>query len=171
MMFLAQPAKREIKKLATLMRHQGATSVETFLAEDADKGLVIANNEGVIDHPLLVPINPLFSGGKAGPNGGNYLFMVGIWTPAAARAEFLDWYRNEHLPILLECVTWNGCRFVERQVSDGHQFYALHQLADRSALESEQRRRSRATPWFMRLKQHAWFDEQFTRQLYVSFPE
>jgi hypothetical protein len=38
--------------------------------------------------------------------------------------EFLDWYRNEHLPILLECPTWNGCRFVESPVLEGHQFYA-----------------------------------------------
>ncbi len=157
-----------MKRLATLMRHEGATSVETFVAEDIDKGLVIANNNGVIDHPLVVRINPLFSGGKVGPNAGDYLFMVGIWLPATSRAEFLDWYRNEHLPILLECPTWNGCRFVEKPVSEGHQFHALHQLADRSALESIERQRSRATPWFMRLKQHPWFDAKFTRQLYVS---
>ena len=168
MMFLAEPAKSEIEKVATVIRCSGATSVETFAAEDADKGLIIANSNGVIDHPLMVRINPLFSVGKVGANAGDYLFLVGIWVPEAAHAEFLDWYRNEHLPILLECPTWNGCRFVERSVSDGHQFYALHQLEDRSALESEQRRRSRATPWFMRLKRHPWFDEKFTRQLYVS---
>jgi hypothetical protein len=168
MMFLAEPAKSETGKVATVIRCSGVTSVETFAAEDAEKGLVIANGNGVIDHPLVVRINPLFSGGKVGANAGDYLFMVGIWVPQAAHAEFLDWYRNEHLPILLECPTWNGCRFVERPVSDGHQFYALHQLEDRSALQSDQRRRSRATPWFMRLKQHPWFDEKFTRQLYVS---
>jgi hypothetical protein len=168
MMFLAEPAKSEIDKVATLMRRNGATSVEMFAADDADKGLVIANCSTVIDHPLVVRVNPLFSGGKVGPNAGDYLFMVGIWLPTAGCAEFLDWYRNEHLPILLECPAWNGCRFVEPSVPDGHQFYALHQLKDRSALESEQRQRSRATPWFMRLKQHAWFDEKFTRQLYVS---
>jgi hypothetical protein len=168
MMFLAEPAKSEIEKVATSMRRNGATSVETFAAEDADKGFVIASSNSVIDHPSVVRINPLFSGGKVGPNSGHYLFMVGIWVPEAARGEFLDWYRNEHLPILLECPTWSGCRFVERSVSDGHQFYALHQLKNRSALQSEQRQRSRATPWFMRLKQHPWFDEKFTRQLYVS---
>lgn len=168
MMFLAEPAKSEIEKIATVIRRSGVTSVEMFAAEDTDRGLVIANGNGVINHPLVVRITPLFSGGKVGANAGDYLFMVGIWVPEAACAEFLDWYRNEHLPILLECPTWKGCRFVERPVSDGHQFYALHQLEDRSALQSEQRGRSRGTPWFMRLKQCPWFDEKFTRQLYVS---
>ena len=167
-MFFAEPAKSEIAKIATLMRRDLATCVETFAAEDADKGVIIVHNRSVIDHPLFVRIDPLFIGGKVGLNAGEYLFMVGIWLPTAARAEFLDWYQNEHLPILLECPTWNGCRFVERPMSEGHQFYALHQLEHPNALHSEQRRGSRATPWFTRLKQHPWFDEQFTRQLYVS---
>ena len=167
-MFLTQPARSDIEKVATLMRRNGATRIETFASVDDDKGLIILHSDREIDHPSIVPINLLFSGGKVGSNAGDYLFMVGLGVPAAACAEFLDWYRNEHLPILLECPTWNGCRFVERPVSEDHQFYALHQLEDRTALQSEQRQRSRTTPWFIRLKQHPWFDEQFTRQLYVS---
>jgi hypothetical protein len=169
MMFLAEPAKSEINNLTSLMRRQGATSVEIFTAEDTEEGLIILHSDSEINHSSIFRINPLFSIGKVGPNGGNYLFRVGIWVPATARAEFLEWYRNEHLPILLQCPTWNGCRFVERPASEGHQFYALHQLEDRSALESDERRRSRGTFWFMRLKQHAWFDEQFSRQLYMSW--
>jgi hypothetical protein len=166
MMFLSECAKSEIDDLTILMRREGATSVEMFTAEGTDDALMIVHGTREIDHSSIVRIKLLFSSGKVGPNGGHYLFRVGIWVPAAARAEFLDWYRNEHLPILLECPTWNGCRFVESTVSEAHQFYALHHLEDPCALESEQRRRSRATPWFMRLKQHAWFDEKFTRQLY-----
>jgi hypothetical protein len=43
---------------------------------------------------------------------------------------------------------------------------ALHQLADRAALSSPERSRSRATPWFLRLARHDWFDGPFTRTLY-----
>ena len=108
----------------------------------------------------------LFSSGRFGHEGGEWLFHVGLWTPSAYREEFCAWYSIEHLPILLECPAWDGCRFVEQRVDDGCQFYALHQLADRSALESEQRAFSRSTAWFRRLKAHAWFDEAFTRTLY-----
>ena len=169
MMFLAEPAIAEIDKVAMLMRRNGAIGIEMFAAQDTGKGLIILHSESEVDDPCMVRINPLFSGGNVGPNAGRYLFMVGIWVPQAVCGEFLDWYRNEHLPILLECPTWDGCRFVESPVLEGHQFYALHQLEDRSALESEERRRSRTTPWFMRLKQHPWFDEQFSRQLYVAY--
>jgi hypothetical protein len=167
-MFLGETRKSEIDSLARLVQGKRGATVERFAAEDNEKALIILDGGSQIEHPLLVPVELLFSGGKVGPNRGPYLFMVGIWLPAAERSEFLEWYQNEHLPILLECPTWNGCRFVESAASKGHQFYALHQLADRSALQSEERRRSRATPWFMRLKQHPWFDEPFTRQLYVA---
>jgi hypothetical protein len=168
MMLLAETTKSEIENVAGLAQRNRGATLEMFAAEDNEKALIILDGSPQSEHPLLVPVDLLFSGGKFGPNRGPYLFMVGIWLPAVDRAEFLDWYRNEHLPILLECPTWNGCRFVESAVSEGNQFYALHQLADRSALQSEERRRSRATPWFLRLKQHPWFDEPFARQLYVS---
>ena len=166
-MFLAETTKSEIDALAMLMPRSRATNVEMFAAEDSEKAVIILDGDPQIEHLLLVPVDLLFNGGKVGLNRGRYLFMVGIWVPAVDRAEFLDWYRNEHLPILLECPTWNGCRFVERAVPEGCQFDALHQLEYRSALQSEERRRSRATPWFMRLKRHPWFDEPFTRQLYI----
>ncbi len=71
----------------------------------------------------------------------------------------------EHLPILLECPVWDGCRFVEQKIDKGCQFYAMHQLADKAALDSAERKRSRSTPWFKRLSVHPWFDGAFTRTL------
>lgn len=112
------------------------------------------------------PVQPLFQGGRCGAAAGPWLFRVGLWVPAAQRAEFLAWYEQEHLPILLECATWDGCRFVEAACAEGCRFHALHQLADEAALRSAERARSRATPWFLRLKQYAWFDAPFTRSLW-----
>ena len=108
----------------------------------------------------------LFERGRCGPDAGEWLFCVGLSVPADVRGEFLAWYEQEHLPILLECRGWDGCRFVEAPASHGCQFFALHQLSDRSGLESPERARSRATPWFERLKRFDWFDEPFTRTLY-----
>jgi hypothetical protein len=167
MMFMAACPKAQMDRLAALARQCGARDVEMFSAVGGEAGLAIFNGNSEIDDPSVAPITQLFGGGRVGSEGGGHLFKVGIWVPAALRTEFLDWYASEHLPILLECPTWDGCRFVEKEVGDGHQFYALHQLADPRALESEERRRSRVTPWFMRLKRYPWFDEAFTRALYV----
>ena len=114
----------------------------------------------------LVPVESLFEAGRHGAAGGEWLFRVGLWVPREQREEFLAWYEQEHLPILLECPSWDGCRFVEAEDATGCRFIALHQLADQAALASPERARSRATPWFARLKQFPWFDEPFTRVLY-----
>jgi hypothetical protein len=54
---------------------------------------------------------------------------------------------------------------MEAPADEGCQFHVLHRLADRSALDSPQRRQSRETPWFRRLKENTWFDEPFERVL------
>lgn len=168
MMMLADCASNELADLVALVRQNGAVDVEAFSATDSPKGQLIFKGEILSNRRLATSaVSELFRGGKAGADGGHYLFKVGIWVPSSSRAELVDWYKSEHLPILLECAAWGGCRFVEAPTPTGHQFFALHQFDDAAALESEERRRSRATPWFKRLKQHSWFDEKFTRQLYI----
>jgi hypothetical protein len=158
----------QIHKLpsAAARQGQGASSryVERYAAVDGSDVLEIAGGGNGAAPGEAVQL--LFSSGRFGHEGGEWLLHVGLWTPSAYREEFCAWYSIEHLPILLECPAWDGCRFVEQHVADGCQFYALHQLADRSALESGQRAFSRSTAWFKRLKAHAWFDEAFTRTLY-----
>jgi len=47
----------------------------------------------------------------------------------------------------------------------------MHQLSDRAALDSMERKRSRSTAWFKRLSMHPWFDGAFTRTLCRRIPE
>lgn len=166
MLSFAECAANELGQFADLAQNSGAASVELYTGADSDQSLVIIESAREIGDNSVFPVRELFSGGSFGTAGGNHLFKVGLWVPAESRAEFLAWYESEHLPILLECADWTGCRFIEKPVEEGHQFYALHQLGNVSALDSQERQRSRATPWFMRLKQHPWFDGAFTRQLY-----
>lgn len=149
---------------ADRVEHAPGASVERYIEVDDDGGLEIVPGADAQEPGERAKL--LFSSGRFGPAGGDWLFHVGLWTPAEFRDEFLAWYSIEHLPILLECPSWDGCRFVEQPVEDGCQFYALHQLADRKALESEQRSVSRSTAWFQRLKAYDWFDEAFVRTLY-----
>jgi hypothetical protein len=162
-MLIAQSSSGVATASAFVRTHRGA---EVFVETDGDRSLAIVAAAADAPGWTVTPVELLFSQGLTGAQAGEWLFCVGLWVPSENRDDFLKWYEREHLPILLECATWDGCRFVEAPVPRGCQFYSLHQLADREALTSPQRARSRDTPWFHRLKRYDWFDESFTRTLY-----
>ena len=143
-----------------------AEETEIFLRDDQNGALMVCSGTKSADGSPYREVKKLFDSGRFAKAGGDWLFCVGLWTPNEFREEFLAWYQMEHLPILLECSEWNGCRFVEEVVQIGCQFYAMHQLSDRNALDSEERKRSRSTPWFKRLTSNDWFDGAFKRTLY-----
>ena len=144
-----------------------SADAESFLRNDGRGAVIVCNGDdtGAAGVSGARRMQLLFTGGRFGRAGGDWLFHVGLWTPPDFREELLAWYQHEHLPILLECPLWDGCRFVEQKIDKGCQFYAMHQLADKAALDSAERKRSRATPWFKRLSVHPWFDGAFTRTL------
>jgi hypothetical protein len=144
---------------------------EIFLRDDGKGALVLYDGPVAAGNPEAKSVKKLFDGGRFGKSGGDWLFCVALWTPDDYRNEFLAWYRTEHLPILLECPVWDGCRFLEGKVSSGCQFFALHQLSDKKALDSQERKRSRSTPWFKRLAKNGWFDGAFQRTLYRRFAQ
>lgn len=149
----------------------GAPGVEPYLHEDGAGGLVLCTGATLPPAPVERTVDVLFTGGRYGRQGGEWLFFVGLWTPRDFREEFLAWYSLEHMPILLECRAWSGCRFVEQRIDEGCQFFAMHQLWDRSALDSAERRTSRSTPWFGRFARYDWFDAAFQRSLYRRVPQ
>lgn len=150
-----------------LRRHAaGCSQAEIFVRDSGGGAVVISDTAETTILPAGRRFVSRFAGGRFGEAGGQWLFHVGLWTPNDYRDEFLAWYQIEHLPLLLECPVWDGCRFVEEAVQDGCQFHAMHQFSDTKALDSEQRRRSRSTPWFNRLARNDWFDGAFKRTLY-----
>ncbi|MBM3523304.1 MAG: hypothetical protein FJX57_10135 [Alphaproteobacteria bacterium] len=146
-------------------RAAAGSAAEAFLREDGQGAFLLCETgtapAGVIDKRVEI----LFAGGRSGLSAGPWVFCVGLWVPEEYAVEFRAWYRHEHVPILLECPQWNGFRFVEQEAGRGRQYYALHWLAERAALDSEYRKISRATPWFRRFARHDWFDGAFVRVL------
>jgi hypothetical protein len=164
-MIIAESAIEDAEARA-FARARGA-ACELFRRPEVLRHLALLANSD--DEPrgwTLSVVEPLFSSGRYGPDAGEWLFRVGLRVPREYRDEFLAWYQQDHLPILLQCPTWDGCRFVEAPDAAACQFFALHQLSDRAALASAERARSRATAWFMRFKRLTWFDTPFTRVLY-----
>jgi hypothetical protein len=142
---------------------------EGYIADEKDGGFGIALADDAFASAAKRHVNVLFTGGTYGAAAGPFLFVVGLPVPKDYRDEFLTWYHDEHLPILLEEPGWDGCRFVEEKVEKDLLFHALHQLSDRKALDSDARKRSRSTPWFQRLSQKSWFDKGFARTLYARY--
>jgi hypothetical protein len=152
------------KKLEALAAR--ATGAAECLRRDDKKGGLILCEQGSAPKGVVERrATRLFGGGRSGPEAGPWVFCVGIWTPEDWREELCAWYQCEHGPMLLECPEWQGFQLLEASADEGCQFYALHRLSERTALDSEQRKRSRATPWFRRLARNRWFDGAFERAL------
>jgi len=163
-MLLWQTSATSAEDIAALAAH--AKGVAECLLRVDNTGSVILCEQGRASKGVIEKrLTRLFSGGQFGPEAGPWLFLVGIWTPTDWNEEFRAWYQCEHAPMLLECAEWSGFQLMEANAKRGKQFYALHRLADRSALDSAQRKRSRATPWFKRLSKNRWFDAAFERVL------
>lgn len=131
-----------------------------------DRGTIIVCEKGEApDGVVETRVTPVLSGGEATPDAGRWLFYVIISAPREWRDELCDWYRTEHGPILLGCPQWRGFTLCESTSGKACRLHVLHRLSDRRALDSDERKRSRATPWFERLARNAWFDGPFERIL------
>ena len=148
---------------ALAARASGAA--QCLVREDKTGSFIFCEAGDAPKDVLEKQVTELFSAGRCGPGAGPWVFRVGLWTPKDWRSEFCAWYSFEHGPILLECPDWEGFQFFEAASAAGCQFYAVHYLADRAALDSEWRRLSRSTPWFKRLARNKWFDGPFERVL------
>lgn len=87
------------------------------------------------------------------------LFAVAFTAPESDLADLDSWYREEHVPMLLEAEAWRGTRLVNVAESNTPwSRVAVHRLADPSALESPERRAAADTPRRHELASRAWFN-------------
>lgn len=93
---------------------------------------------------------------------GSMLFHLRFPVPESFFYEFEAWYRDDHVPILLEEPTWFSCELYRCMNPGYYTFAAVHQL-EPQALTSAARDRSLATPWWARLNEQPWFHDRFLR--------
>ena len=98
-----------------------------------------------------------------GPIDAPYVYAVFFAVPDERQPEFNDWYEQDHVPTLLECADWLMVR--RFRITDGEPeqwtHFALHYLADSTALSSPERQRARASAWRARLAQESWFNGKY----------
>jgi hypothetical protein len=95
--------------------------------------------------------------------GAPILYAVFFAVPDERKADFDAWYATDHVPLLMEEAQWLGIRRFEILDGAPERFnrMALHYLADKSALESDARRKARATPWRAKLAEEPWFKGRY----------
>src|SRR5437867_4361601 len=64
---------------------------ELFLRDDGNGSVVVTESEMPAAHPAEKAVTVLFNCGQYGRDGGDWLFLVGLWTPGNFRDEFLAW--------------------------------------------------------------------------------
>lgn len=89
----------------------------------------------------------------------DFLYAVFFNVPDARAADFDAWYDEDHVPLLLGCKEWLGCR--RYRLSDAHPepftHIALHHLSDLSALQSPARAAARASDRRASIAAEPWF--------------
>ncbi len=88
------------------------------------------------------------------------LFVVTFAVPDADEPEFEQWYGDEHVPLLMAVPGWLRVRrYRARAGGEGPPWthFALHELADASALDRPERQAARDTPRRDALARRPWF--------------
>lgn len=92
-----------------------------------------------------------------------WAFFIEFSIPKGYHQPFVEWYRAEHLPLLLNCHDWRAGALYRASRPGAVDFVAVHQLSTLEALDSPERRQARATPQWRWWTQFDWFDRPFRR--------
>jgi hypothetical protein len=87
----------------------------------------------------------LVQGAPASAEPPSYLLSVAMETTAAT--DYLAWYADEHIPMLLEVPGWRRVRVFEQVDGKGPRFLALHELESPAVFEEETYKKATSTPW------------------------
>jgi hypothetical protein len=69
------------------------------------------------------------------------------YEPVASTDEVINWYRDEHIPLLLQIDGWRRIRLYERVDGAGPTVVALHELESPAVFETDGYRHATTTPW------------------------
>jgi hypothetical protein len=81
-----------------------------------------------------------------------YLLTVAMSPPAAGEDDFVAWYREEHIRMLLEVPGWRRVRLFRQVEGDGPAFMAVHELETPDVFNHERYTEAISTPWRHRIR-------------------
>jgi len=111
----------------------------------------------------LVLASPAWSADPA------FMLSVALEPAVGTRDDFIAWYREEHIAMLLEVPGWRRARLFEQVEGRGPSFCAIHELESPEALQSEAMAKTR-TPWRERVIGGVSRYERGLWNLFSTFP-
>jgi hypothetical protein len=81
-----------------------------------------------------------------------YQLVVCMSPPQQAEDDFVAWYREEHIRMLLDVPGWRRVRLFQQVEGDGPAFMALHELDSPTVFQHPNYEKSISTPWRQRIR-------------------
>jgi hypothetical protein len=93
------------------------------------------------------------------------------YEPAAdtSTEDVAAWYRDEHIPMLLEIPGWRRVRLFEQVEGEGPRIAALHEFESPSVFDTDGYQRATSTPWRQRIVGRATGIERYLFRFLKSF--
>ena len=100
-----------------------------------------------------------------------YQMLVCMTPPAGGEDDFVAWYRQEHIPLLLRVPGWRRVRLFRQVEGSGPAFMAVHELESVDVFETPAHEAATATPWRKRIRETATRYERNVFALWRPMPE
>src|SRR5919197_1588691 len=81
-----------------------------------------------------------------------YQLIVCMTPPPGGEDDFVAWYREEHIRMLLDVPGWKRCRLFRQIEGNGPAFMAVHELETPAVFDHAAYERSISTPWRERIR-------------------
>jgi hypothetical protein len=98
-----------------------------------------------------------------------YQLTVSMTPPAGAEDDFVAWYREEHIRMLLDVPGWRRVRLFRHVEGEGPAFMAVHELETPEVFEHENYTKSISTPWRHRIRESVTRYERNLFKLWRAF--
>jgi hypothetical protein len=99
-----------------------------------------------------------------------YVMTVALEPPPGTRDDFIAWYREEHIPMLLQVPGWKRSRLFEQIEGNGPSFCALQEFESPAVFDTDEYKLATATPWRERVISAVTRRERYIFKLLGTFP-
>jgi hypothetical protein len=111
----------------------------------------------------------LVLGTEAWADDPPFVMTVALEPAAGTRDDFIAWYREEHIPVLLQVPGWRRSRLFEQIEGTGPSFCALQEFESPAVFETEEYKKIQ-TPWRERIMSGISRRERWIFSLHSTFP-
>jgi antibiotic biosynthesis monooxygenase (ABM) superfamily enzyme len=99
-----------------------------------------------------------------------YQLLVCMTPASGQEADFVAWYQDEHIPLLLEVPGWRRARLFRQVEGSGPAFMAVHELESPDVFDHPAHEKAVGTPWRERIRQSVQRRERHLFALWRPMP-